>query len=128
LRARQRITDSLWFGFDLKRTERHDQYVNYNDYILDSVGFEFHWTPGDRFDLALDTAYRLYDYPNAFAFHNPIAAQKTQESADASLIGTFQMTNHLSLIGEARYRETVSNDTRIQYERYQYFLGVRWEQ
>ena len=38
------------------------------------------------------------------------------------------MTRHLYLVGEARYRETVSNDTRIQYERNQFVLGVRWEQ
>jgi hypothetical protein len=37
------------------------------------------------------------------------------------------MTHHLTLIGEARYYETVSNDTRIQYERNQYTLGVRWD-
>jgi hypothetical protein len=38
------------------------------------------------------------------------------------------MTPRLSLVGEARYRETVSNDTRIQFERNQFVLGVRWEQ
>jgi hypothetical protein len=38
------------------------------------------------------------------------------------------MTRRLSLVGEARYRQTVSNDIRIQYERTLYFLGIRWEQ
>ena len=38
------------------------------------------------------------------------------------------MTRHLSLVAEGRYRETVSNDARLQFERYQYTLGVRWEQ
>ncbi len=128
LRARQRITSSMWFGVDVERAERTDQYVGYNDYTRDSYHFEFHWAPGDRFDLDFKGVYRLYDYPNAFAFHNPIAAPKTQESVDASIIGTYRMTKHLSLVGEARYRETVSNDTRIQYERGQYILGVRWQQ
>lgn len=128
LTARQRIMDSLWFGFDVERTERIDQYLGYNDYTRDSFGFEVHWTPGDRFDLEASGIYNLYDYPNAFAFHEPLAGRKTQESAQVSIIGTFQMTRHLSLVGEARYRETVSNDTRIQYERNQYVLGVRWEQ
>ena len=128
LRARQRITNSMWFGFDIARTERIDQYVGYNDYTRDSFRFDFHWTLGDRFDLELLGVYRLYDYPNAFAFHNPVAGRKTQESADARVVGTFRMTRHLSLVGEALYRETVSNDTRIQYERRQYILGVRWQQ
>jgi len=127
LRARQRINENMWFGFDVERAERKDKHVGYNDYTLDSFGFEFHWAPGDRFDLELNGVYRLYDYPNAFAFHNPIAGRKTHESANGSLIGTYRMTKHLSLVAEARFRETISNDTRIQYERTQYLLGVRWE-
>jgi len=127
LRARQRINDSMWFGFDVTRVGRKDKHVGYNDYTLDSVGFEFHWAPGDRFDLELNGVYRLYDYPNAFAFHNPIAGRKTHESADGRFIGTYRMGRHLSLVAEARFRETISNDTRIQYERIQYLLGVRWE-
>jgi len=128
LTARQRIIDSMWFGFNVERTERTDQYVGYNDYTRDSFEFEFHWSPGDRFDFEARGMYRLYDYPNAFAFHEPLAGRKTQESARADLIGSYRMTRHLSLTGRATYRETVSNDTRIQYERNQFVLGVRWEQ
>ena len=53
---------------------------------------------------------------------------KTQESVDASLVSTFRMTRHLSLVAEAEYRQTVSNDIRIQYDRTRYSLGIRWEQ
>ncbi len=128
LTARQRLWDSLWFGFDIERTERIDAYVGYNDYTRDSVGFEMHWDPGTRFEFEASGHYYLYDFPRAFAFHNPAAGPKTQESAEISVIGTFRMTRHLYLVGEARYRETVSNDTRIQFERNQFVLGVRWEQ
>ena len=127
LRARQRITDHMWFGFDVERTERTDQHAGYNDYSLDSFGFEFHWRPNYRFNLEFDGAYRLYDYPNAFAFHEPAAGRKTQESLDARLLAEFRMTRRLSLVAEARMREVVSNDIRIQYERLQYLIGVRWE-
>lgn len=126
--ARQRIFDSMWFGFDLGQTERIDQYVGYNDYSRDDVGFEFHWTPGERFDLDVDAVYHLYNYENAFAFHNPAAGRKTQESARLAVTGSYQLGRHLSIVGEAQYRETVSNDTRIQYERSQYTIGVRWQQ
>ncbi len=128
LRARQRITDSMWFGFDVERTERTDKHVGYNDYTRDSFSVDFRWSPGDRFDLEVEGAYRLYDYPAAFAFHNPAAGRKTQESADFGVSGTFRMTRHISLVGEARYRETISNDTRIEYGRNQFLLGIRWEQ
>ncbi len=120
--------EDMWFGFDVARTERVDKYVGYNDYTRDSASLEFHWSPGRRFDLEASGIYRLYDYPNAFAFHELATGRKTQESADVRIIGKFRMTRHLSLVAEARYRETVSNDTRIQYERNQYVIGVRWEQ
>lgn len=126
--ARQRILDSLWFGFDIRRTERVDQYVGYNDYTRDTVGAEIHWRPSDRFDLEASGFYHLYDYPNAFAFHDQTGARKTQEAAQAAIIGTYRMTRRLSLVAEARYRETVSNDIRIQYERNMYSIGLRWEQ
>jgi tetratricopeptide (TPR) repeat protein len=127
LTARQRIMDRMWFGFNVKRTERADKYVGYNDYTRDGFGFEFHWAPSNRIDLEASGIYWLYDYPNAFAFHEPAAGPKTQESAKISLIGSYRMTRHFSLVAEARYRETISNDTRIQYARNQYSLGVRWE-
>jgi hypothetical protein len=128
LTARQRLFESLWFGFDIKRTERIDQYLGYNDYTRDSVGAEVHWSPSHRFSIEADTTYYLYDYPNAFAFHNQTLARKTQETVTAGVVATFRMTQHLSLVAEARYRETESNDIRIQYGRNQYSLGVRWQQ
>jgi len=129
LRARQRITRNMWFGFDVEHTQRTDQYAGYNDYTRDSFEFEFHWMPGGgRLDLEANSVYRLYDYPNAFAFHNPAAGRKTQESLRSGIVASYRMTRHLSLVGEARLYEIVSNDLRIQYDRSQYVLGVRWEQ
>ena len=128
LRARQRITGRMWFGFDVERTMRTDQYVGYNDYTRDSFSAEFHWNIGDRFDLDVSGAYRLYDFPNAFAFHNPTAARKTQETLDAAVTASYRFTRHLSLVAEARHREIASNDIRIQYDRTLYVLGIRWEQ
>ena len=128
VRARQRITRSMWFGFDVERQERTDQYVGYNDYTRDSFSAEFHWSPGYRFDLDLDVTYRLYDYPNAFAFHEPAAGRKTHESLDARFDASYRVTRNLSIVAEATLREVVSNDIRIQYDRTQYLIGVRWEQ
>jgi hypothetical protein len=127
LTARQRITDSMWFGVDYQRSERTDKYVGYNDYSRDSYGFEFHWSPGERFELDAKGYYRIYDYPNAFAFHNPIAGLKTHETAQGKIAATFHMTKSLSLVAEGSYRGAASTDTRIAYDRYQYVLGVRWE-
>lgn len=128
LTARQKLLRSVWIGFNIEHTKRTDQYVGYNDYTRDSFGFEVHWAPGDRLDLEASGRYQLYNYPHAFAFHNPLAGGKTRESARISIIGSYRMTPQLSLISEARFRETVSSDTRIQYERTQFIIGVRWEQ
>jgi len=128
LRARQRLGSSMWFGFDIERAERTDQHVGYNDYTRDSFGFEFHWSPGRRFDLEVSGAYRLYDFPNAFAFHEPTAGRKTQESVVGELEASYRVTRRISIVAEAELREQVSNDIRIQYDRTRYLIGVRWEQ
>jgi len=125
--VRERVTDSMWLGLDLKRTVRADKHQGYYDYTRDSLGFELHWAAGDRFDLRLQGNYSIYEYPNAFAFHEPLAGSRTQEVVNAGLTGSYRMTQHLTLIGEAWQHETVSNDARIQYARSQYTLGIRWD-
>lgn len=126
--ARQRITKNMWFGFGYKNTDRQDRYLGYNDFTRDSYGFEYHWSPGRRFDLDFQGYYRIYDYPNAFAFHNPVAGPKTLETADAKLLASYRITGNLSIVAQVDRRETASTDTRIQYERTLYSLGVVWEQ
>ena len=128
LRARQRISDSIWFGVDVGRTERTDKYVGYNDYSRDDYELVIHWNPGRRFKMQVGGIYSLYDFSNAFAFNNPAASIKTEEKLDARISGQFRMTRGLSLVARARYRETSSNDTRIQYDRWEYILGVLWRQ
>ena len=125
--ARQRIHETLWFGVEYRRTDRTDKYLGYNDYVRDAYGAEIHWSVGNRFDLEASGWYRLYNYPRAYAFHNPVAGRKTLESADAILVASYRMTPSLSIVLEAAFRERVSNDVRIAYERSQYVIGVRWE-
>ena len=126
--ARQRITRAMWFGVAYARTERIDQYLGYNNYFRDEYGAQFHLSFGDRFDLDVEAAYRIYNYENAFAFHEPIAGRKTLETATGRAIATFRMTDTLSLVGEYHHRDVTSNDTRIEYGRSQVLLGVRWMQ
>ena len=125
--ARQRITKGTWFGVDYVRTQREDDFVGYNSYTRDAFGAEFHWTPHFRLDLEASGQYRLFDYPNAFAFNEPEGGPKTREDVRFAFIGTYLMRRSLRLVAEVRYREVVSNDTRIAYERMQYALSVRWE-
>jgi hypothetical protein len=124
--ARQRIYSKMWFGFDYERTDRTDRYDGYNDYVRDNYGFDLSWTPSPRFSIKLSGDYSIYNYPNAFAFHNPVAGRKTLETSQSRLTVAYRIDDHLSLIAEGSYRGSASNDTRIDYDRYQYTLGARW--
>lgn len=128
MEARQRVTSLMWFGIGYARTERVDQYRGYNNYFRDDYGAEFHVQLGDRFEVDAEARYNIYNYENAFAFHEPTAGRKTLETASARGIVTFRMTNHLQLTAEYTYRDVISNDTRIEYSRSQIMLGVRWLQ
>jgi hypothetical protein len=116
----------MWFGFYVERTNRQDRYVGYNDYTRDEYGVDYSWAPSRRFSLKVSGNYRIYDYPNAFAFHNPIAGQKTLESVRANLLTSFSITPSLSVVAEAELRESASTDTRIAYDRMWFSLGVTW--
>lgn len=126
--ARQRITENMWFGLGYENTDRVDRYLGYNDYNRDTYFFEYHWSPNDRFEIEFNGDYRIYDYPNAFAFHNPVAGPKTLETAEGEMLATYRITPNLSIVAEIEYRETSSTDTRIEYERNRYSIGVVWQQ
>lgn len=128
LLARERINRNMWLGFGYELTDRTDRYVGYNDYTRDSYVFEFNWSPNARFELEAKGYYRIYDFPNAFAYNNPVAGPKTLESADGEVLATFRMTQHLSIAAEVEYRDIVSTDARIAYDRMRYSIGVVWQQ
>ena len=128
LTARQRITPNMWFGFNLERTERTDRYQGYYDYTLDQVGFDFSWAPTNRFKLKLKTHYRNYDYPNSFAYNNPVAGIRSLETVFGNIEAEYRITPRLSVNVEAEFRESSSTDARIQYDRTWYSLGFTWRQ
>ena len=128
LLARQRITRTMWVGFEYERIDREDRYAGYNNYVRDHYEFEFHWSPGVRFDLELSGYYRNYNYENAFAFNNPVLPNKTLETARADATLSYRITPRLSVALEGRFDEYVSNDTRIQFDRGRYSLAFVWRQ
>ena len=128
LTARQRITSNMWFGFNYEHTIRIDTFVGYNDYTRDNYGADFHWSPGARFKFDVSAYYRIYNYPNAFAFHNPVAGVKTLESVNGILTASFRITPQMSIIAEAKLIETASTDARISYDRKFFSIAVTWRQ
>jgi len=128
LLARQRLTKTMWVGFEYERVDREDRYVGYNNYVRDHYEFEFHWSPGARFDLELSGYYRNYNYENAFAFNNPALPAKTLETARGDATISYRITPRFSVALEGRFDDYVSNDSRIQYERGRYSLSFVWQQ
>ena len=128
LLARQRLTRTMWVGFEYERVDREDRYVGYNDYVRDHYEFEFHWSPGVRFDFELSGYYRNYNYENAFAFNKPGLPTKTLETARGDVTISYRITHRLSVALEGRFDDYVSNDSRIQYERGRYSLSLVWRQ
>lgn len=127
LTARQRIGDRFWFGFNYVRTEREDTYLGYNNYTRDTYQVDVNWRPGRKFRLEASAYYRVYDFENAFAFHNPAAGRKTLESVNGSLVASYGMAWDLTLVAQYHYRQVDSNDTRIAYDRSQYVIGLTWQ-
>ena len=125
--ARQRVGRSFWFGFSYLRTEREDKYLGYNNYTRDNYDVKVSWRPGRKFRLEASAFYRVYDYENAFAFHNPIPGRKTLESVNGSLFASYELAYDLTLMLQYNHRTVDSNDTRIAYDRSQYVLGIRWD-
>jgi len=70
----------------------------------------------------------LYDFPRAFAFDNPDQPRKSLERVDFRAEGTFRLTEHLFVVGAVNYVDSQSNDIRVDYDRAQYSIGVRWVQ
>ena len=126
IEARQRITNSMWFSVGYTNTDREDRHVGYNDFLRDAYNASFHLQLGRRFDLEIEGEYSNFNYANAFAFHEPTAGRKTLEMATGRVVAKYRMTQTLDLIAEFSLHEVASNDTRIQYDRTQSVISVRW--
>lgn len=126
LTARQRISPALWFGINYVHTERADEYLGYNDYSRDSYGMEFKMRLGRRLRLSADATYRVYNYTNAFAYNNPAAGRKLLETLTGTVSASFKVRSNITILGEFAYRETASNDLRIDYDQSQFLLSLQW--
>jgi tetratricopeptide (TPR) repeat protein len=128
IEARQRITSGMWFGIGYSRTNREDKHVGYNNYVRDEYAAQFHLRISDRFRFETRARYSLYDYENAFAFHEPTAGRKTMERVTGTFVAAYRMTNSLELVGEYYLRDVTSSDPRLAYNRGRAILSIRWFQ
>jgi hypothetical protein len=126
IEARQRVTDAFWFGIGYERTDREDRHLGYNNYVRDDYGVQLQLRLGNRFRLGTRLNYLIYNYENAFAFHEPTAGRKTLEKAVGLVEAAYRINDSFELAGEYYYRDVQSSDARIAYARGQALLALRW--
>jgi hypothetical protein len=111
-----------------ERTERTDDFVGYNDYEQMGVRLAAEWSVSRAVRLSAQFAYFDYDFPNAFAFDVPAGGPQTLTYLDGELAVRINLWRNLSLWGAARTRDVSSPDTRADYSRRQFPIGLQWQQ
>ncbi len=122
---RQRVTDALWAGVDYQITEREDQYLGYDDYRRNTIRLRANLALR-RLEVTASYVYRDYEFDNAFAFDTPAGGEKTLTSTAAEVDIDFRIWRALSLTAFGRLNLIESSDARLEYDRNQFALGVRW--
>jgi tetratricopeptide (TPR) repeat protein len=126
LKATRRLFDSLELELTYLRLDRTDLFAGYNDYMQDIVGLRAVYRPQRRFALSLGATSRVYDYPNAFAFNDPVAGPKELDGLDTALLAEFHVTSTLTVSLELANTDVTSTDSRAEYSRTQTVVGVTW--
>jgi hypothetical protein len=116
----------LELGFSVLQLERTDGFVGYNDYTQDIASLRADLWPGRRFSMSLGLTSRNFEYPNAFAFHDPSLELKELRDDYMHVSAEFLATRTLSIFGELSATDVVSTDTRAAYTRGRSSIGVIW--
>jgi hypothetical protein len=122
----RRFTPALTLDVDFLRLDRIDEFLGYNDYTQGVLRLRAKYAPNARFSLAASALGRTYDFPRAFAFHEPTAGARELESVGAELSGEFVISRKWSLWAELILDDVSSTDARAAYARTRTTLGARW--
>ena len=80
-----------------------------------------------RFRINLSMTQRMFDYPNAFAFNEPIAGPRELDATTGNLWAEYRITRRLSAWAEIELIDVTSTDTRTQYDRTRTMIGAKWQ-
>jgi hypothetical protein len=117
-----------WLTLDASvlQLERTDGFVGYNDYTQDLASLRAKLWPGRRFSMSLGITTRSFEYPNAFAFHDPALGLKELGDDYLDVAAEFVATRTLSIFAELSATDVTSTDTRAAYTRARSSIGVTW--
>jgi len=122
-----RINRRLWLRADYRRTQRDDQFVGYNDYTQNAYRVQLDTRPFRKLRVSLSLTQRLFDYPNAFAFNEPIAGPRELDAMSGAVWAEYRITQRLSAWAEIKLTDVTSTDTRTQYDRTRSMIGAKWQ-
>lgn len=118
LTARQRVTEKLVGYLDYTRETRSDEFVGYNDYLLNRYRVRAIYTPTEDLRLRVAASYWTRDYDRAFAFDNPVAGAKEYDGRSLDAKAEYSYTKTLKLWAELNYDKQNTTDKRYEYDRY----------
>ena len=125
-----RITQDLGRNLDLSLayqfSQRADNFEGYDDYDrhsgLASISFNTR-----RLDAEAGVVYRTYDFPNGFAFDNPLAGEKTLDRMFAYFEASYRIRQRYHIMASAELDTVDATDPRSAYDRNQFSIGLLWQ-
>ncbi len=126
LTLHNRLSADWRLYLDYNHTRRADGFVNYNDYKENRYGVRVLYEQG-RFKTRLALHHWTRNYPNAFAFDNPIGGAKAYSGNNAKFKTEWERSRNSSFWGELVYTAQNTTDLRYDYTRSQIMAGMSWE-
>ena len=110
----------------LRLIERTDEYVGYESYTQEAVDLRASYRARENLRISLGINTRSYDYPNAFAFNNPVAGPREREDSVADFSAEYDLNRRWSIVASVSVTDVTSTDTRAAYTRLRSTLGAVW--
>ena len=123
---RNRISPNWLAYFDIRHTQRSDNFADYNNYNKNRYGVRVIYNQ-ERFRARLALHHWVRDYPNGFAFDVATQGEKNFSGNQIKLKAEFDQADNSSLWTELRYKSQNSTDLRYDYERKQIMAGMSWK-
>lgn len=122
-----RFSKQLKTYFEIKNTERTDEFEGYNNYSRMDVSIRARYKYSNKTKIRAKIRSTTVDYDNAFNFEDNTQGNKENSSADLDFKVEHQWAKHKTYFVELDYTDRVSTDDRYDYTNNMIMLGAKWE-
>jgi len=126
LGVRRALGTGLTLDFAQERVERIDEFVGYFDYSLNVARLGLEYRPNSRLSASVGVSAQTYDFPNALAFNNPLAARRSIDTSRTDLQLEYAFSGSLALWIALESESTTSTDLREAFDRSIATVGIKW--